>query len=231
MKRWAVLTMIFSLLSVIVVSSGCQVGKTASTTGGSENNADDCTEACIDDCSESCAYNCAHCDYNGQTYDCTTGEGCIAYCSACSLYECAHCDLDGKTYDCTTLWGCTDFWFAYNCSFTKNCFTNMAEGNCNANSPSDEDEEFDFETSKQLLNLGDDYSYIFEERRIIVTFLKDFKMVEFTVSTINKETNEITKTYIRKDVFSSQSVLNIRFEQDEVPGTHVLSITAYGCYK
>ena len=234
MKRWTVLTTVFSILGGIIVPSGCQAGKTASA-GGGVGNAPDCTQACIasctDNCEACCQEQCSDCSFNGSgSYNCSTLEGCITYCFDCNCMMFLSCIE--QCFDDIASGACTDGFLTACANCVNGCAESLMSGAC-VSAPSNESESAYFEEgeSKRTLVEGDNFTLAFEEGKIKVSILHSFSKLQIKFETVNKQTGEVTSEYEIKGNIPGGSWWYIDCKNGETEQTHTIRIAiAYGSY-
>ena len=210
MKRQTVLTAIFSILGGIVLATGCQTGKTAST-GGGVGNAPDCIQGCIagckDDCAACCQEACSDCTVNEHAYNCTSIDGCLSFCFECNCMMCTEC-FD-QTFDGV---GSGDF----------NCMTSPS-----TDSESDSTSEYD---GSRMLEEGIDYTVEFEGSKITFTFLKDFNSFKIDYATHKKDNpGLLIKSYSVQGACEANGIIIEDCQKGENSTTHdVWVVNAYG---
>ena len=116
-RRWAILTAIFTFLGGAIVASGCQPSNTASTNNLLATSQDETTNCDV----------CNNCSVAGKSYNCNNEDERNAYIGACT----ANCEYNGKVYDCTTATGLTLFWCAlgtdFGCQMCQGCLNGGGE--------------------------------------------------------------------------------------------------------
>ena len=109
-KRWMVLTAIFSALGGAIVVSGCQPSNTVSTNNTLMSNTTVNISNCTQDCMQACVDSCVECS----TVGC---QDCINTC----FYTCGSFDPFSVSCNGDPIQWCLDC----GCAFTQECGDNM----------------------------------------------------------------------------------------------------------